>query len=106
MKKEAEMRKVFQIGGFVAAAVLIAFGITALTGVLRAAEELAALSDLWSTPYGLVLTLKSAGIAVMLVLSTIAWRRGRPVAGVEAGFAALVVGATALLAAFPFTGIG
>src|SRR5205823_14114014 len=85
---------------------LIAFGITALTGVLRAAEELAALSDLWSTPYGLVLTLKSAGIAVMLVLSTIAWRRGRPVAGVEAGFAALVVGATALLAAFPFTGIG
>jgi hypothetical protein len=29
------------------------------------------------------------------------WRRGRPVAGVEAGVAVLVVGATALLAAFP-----
>src|SRR5690242_20347985 len=28
--KEAEMRKVFEIGGFVAAAVLIAFGITAI----------------------------------------------------------------------------
>jgi uncharacterized protein (DUF342 family) len=28
---EAEMRKVFEIGGFVAAAVLIAFGIVAIT---------------------------------------------------------------------------
>jgi hypothetical protein len=52
-----------------------------------------------------VLSLKSAGILVMVVLSTIAWRRGTPVAGFEAGVGVLVVGATALLAAFPVTGI-
>jgi putative copper export protein len=85
---------------------LIAFGITALTGVLRATEQLAALDDLWLTPYGVVLSVKSVGILVMVVLSTIAWRRGTPLAGFEAGVAVLVVGATALLAAFPFTGIG
>ncbi len=80
---------------------LIAFGITALTGALRATEQLTGLSDLWSTPYGLVLSLKSAGIVVMVVLSAAAWRRGTPMAGLEAGLAVLVVGATALLAAFP-----
>ena len=84
---------------------LIAFGITALTGVLRTTEQLTAMTDLWSTPYGVVLSLKSLGVLVMLVLSAIAWRRGTPLAGVEAGFAVVVVGATALLAAFPFTGI-
>jgi len=85
---------------------LIAFGITALTGVLRATEELTTLHDLWLTPYGVVLSLKTAGVLAMLVLSAIAWRRRRPVAGVEAGVAVVVVGATALLAAFPLTGIG
>jgi putative copper export protein len=80
---------------------LIAFGITALTGVLRASEQVPALADLWTTAYGVVLILKSAGVLVMLALSSLAWRRGLPVAGVEAGVAVLVVGATALLAAFP-----
>jgi len=68
---------------------LIAFGITALTGLLRA-----------TTAYGVVLSLKVAGVFAMLSLSLV-WRRGRPVAGLEGGFAVLVVGATALLAAFP-----
>jgi putative copper export protein len=98
----AEARDLVERFGRVA---LIAFGITALTGVLRATEELAGLNDLWSTPYGLVLSLKSAGILVMLVLSTIAWRRGTPLVGFEAGMAVVVIGATALLAAFPLTGI-
>lgn len=80
---------------------LIAFGLTALTGVLRATEQLTAVSDLWTTTYGLVLALKSIGVLVMLGLSSLAWRRGLPVARVEAAVAALVVAATAVLAAFP-----
>ncbi len=78
----------------------IAFGVTALTGVLRATEQLALPSDLWTTRYGEVLALKSVAVLVMLVLSSIGWRRG-PVARIEAGTAVVVVGLTALLAAFP-----
>src|SRR5437016_12678927 len=80
---------------------LIAFGVTALTGVLRASEQLTGLSDLWSTAYGLVLVFKAAGGLVMLALSALAWGRGPPVARPEAVGAGVVVGATALLAAFP-----
>lgn len=80
---------------------IIAFGVTALTGVLRASEQLSDVSDLWTTSYGLVLSFKSAGILVMLALSVMGWRRGLPVAGIEAGVAVVVVGATAVLAAFP-----
>ena len=80
---------------------LIAFAVTALTGVLRATEQLHGLSDLWQTPYGVVLALKSAGVLIMLALSSLAWRRGLPVARVEAAMMALVVAATAVLASFP-----
>jgi putative copper export protein len=80
---------------------LIAFGITALTGVLRATEQLVPISDLWTTPYGVVLALKAAGVAVMIVFSALAWRRSRSLMRVEAAVMVLVVGATALLASFP-----
>jgi putative copper resistance protein D len=79
---------------------VIAFGVTALTGVLRATEQLVSISDLWTTPYGTVLALKVAGVGVMLALSTLALLR-RPVMRGEAAMMALVVGATALLASFP-----
>ena len=79
---------------------LIAFAVTALTGVLRATEQLQGISDLWSTSYGIVLVLKAAGVGIMLLLS-LAWRRGLPVARAEAVVAALVVAATAVLAAYP-----
>jgi copper transport protein len=75
---------------------VIAFGVTALTGVLRATEQLHDVSDLWTTTYGIVLGLKTAGVVVMLVLAP-AWRRGP----FEAYAAVFVVGATALLAALP-----
>jgi putative copper export protein len=81
----------------------LAFAITALTGVLRATEELSAVTDLWTTPYGAVLSLKTVGVLVMLVLSWLAWRRGLPVARLEAAIALLVIAATALLAAYPLT---
>ena len=79
---------------------LIAFAVTALTGVLRATEQLHGLADLWTTYYGIVLALKSVGVGAMLLLS-LAWRRGLPVARFEAGVAALVVAATAIPASFP-----
>jgi putative copper export protein len=80
---------------------LIAFGVTALTGVLRATEQLVALSDLWTTPYGIVLALKAGGVGVMIVLSALVWRRPSPLMRAEAGVMLLVVGATAVLAGFP-----
>jgi putative copper export protein len=81
----------------------LAFAITALTGVLRATEELSALSDLWSTPYGIVLSLKTVSVLLMLALSWLAWRRGLPVARLEAAIALFVIAATAMLAAYPVT---
>lgn len=79
---------------------LIAFAITALTGVLRATEQLHGMSDLWSTSYGIVLVLKALGVGIMLLLS-LAWRRGLPVSRAEVAVAVLVVAATAVLAAYP-----
>jgi putative copper export protein len=80
---------------------LIAFAVTALTGVLRATEQLHGLSDLWETSYGIVLALKSVGVGIMVLLSSLAWRRGVPVARIEAAVMVLVVAATAVLASFP-----
>lgn len=79
----------------------IAFGVTALTGVLRATEELARVSDLWSTSYGIVLALKSAGVLAMIAFSSLGWRRRFPVARLEGATAVAVVALTALLAAIP-----
>jgi putative copper export protein len=81
----------------------LAFAITALTGLLRATEELTAVNDLWTTSYGAVLSLKSLGVLVMLAMSWLAWRRGLPVARLEAAIAVAVIAATALLAAYPLT---
>ena len=78
----------------------VAFAVTALTGLLRATEQLSGLSDLWTTSYGEVLAVKVAGVAAMLAIS-VAWRRGRPLPRADAAFTVVVIGATALLAAFP-----
>jgi putative copper export protein len=79
----------------------LAFAITALTGVLRATEELANVSDLWTTSYGVVLSAKTIGVIAMVALSWLVWRRGLPVARVEAAVALIVIAASALLAAYP-----
>jgi putative copper resistance protein D len=79
---------------------VIAFVVTALTGLLRATEQLFDLSDLWTTSYGEVLALKVVGVAAMLGVS-VAWRRGRPLPRADAALTILVIALTALLAAFP-----
>ena len=77
---------------------VIAFGITALTGLLRATEQLHDVSQLWSTLYGAVLAAKVAGVLVMLGLSAL-WRRGMAVTRLDGAVTVAVVGCTALLAA-------
>ncbi|HET7465548.1 MAG TPA: CopD family protein [Candidatus Dormibacteraeota bacterium] len=79
----------------------VAFAFTGLTGLLRAGEELTGLEDLWTTAYGVVLLLKSAGVLAMLVMAAITWRRGVPLARTDAVAALVVMVATGLLAAFP-----
>jgi len=78
----------------------VAFAVTALTGVLRATEQLQDVNDLWTTAYGEVLTVKILGVLAMLAVS-LAWRRGSPLARADAAIAVAVIGLTALLAAFP-----
>ena len=80
---------------------LPAFAITALTGVLRALEELSGVSDLWASSYGLILSAKSAGVLAMVVMSALVWRRGIGFARFEAVVALVVLAATAALAAYP-----
>jgi hypothetical protein len=49
----------------------------------------------------LVLSAKSAGVIVMLVVSAWTWRRGFGPIRLEAAVAVLVIAATAILAAYP-----
>ena len=79
----------------------LAFAITALTGVLRAAGGLRGIEDLWATPYGVVLVLKTAGVLVMVAMSAVMSARGMRFARAEGVVALLVLAATAVLAAFP-----
>jgi hypothetical protein len=79
----------------------LAFTATALTGALRAAEVLGSVSYLWSTPYGLVLSAKTAGVLVMVAMSAIGWSRGWRFTRLEGVVVLFVLAATALLAAFP-----
>ncbi|MGH2591266.1 MAG: CopD family protein, partial [Actinomycetota bacterium] len=64
-------------------------------------QELSGLRDLVATPYGQVLGLKVLAVLGMVPLSVLAWRRVLGTPRLEAGVAVLVIGAAALLAAFP-----
>lgn len=91
----AEARLLVERFGRVA---IIAFGVTALSGLLRATEQLGEVSQLWTTAYGAVLSLKLAAVLLLVGVSA-AWRRGLvPTAGVAA-VAVLIVLLTAVLAA-------
>ena len=80
---------------------LIAFSLTALTGLLQAVEELSSPLDLLQSTYGNVLAFKVFAIGAMLPLSLLAWRRLQPRPRLEAAIVLVVVSASALLAAFP-----
>jgi copper transport protein len=78
-----------------------AFAATVIAGGLEAITQLGSIQALFGTAYGRVLLVKMALVASMLPLSAMAWRLKRPHVRIEAGLAALVVAAAALLASFP-----
>jgi copper transport protein len=82
-------------------AALVAFAVTAASGVVRAAQELGSLSELFGSGYGLVLVVKTLLVLLMAQLSVFAWRRLVVVPRAEATIAVGVIAAAALLAAFP-----
>jgi putative copper export protein len=82
---------------------LIAFAITAFTGVIRASEALSGLGDLVSTTYGQVLLFKSVGVLAMVALSAVAWRRRTGSPKLEALIALFVIAMATLLYATPLT---
>jgi copper transport protein len=80
---------------------LPAFLVTVGLGFVRGLQELASLNDLVRTSYGQVLLAKIVGVAAMVPFSIAAWRRFAPTPRREAILGLVVVGAAALLAAFP-----
>jgi putative copper export protein len=80
---------------------LLAFAVTAFTGVIGAAEQLKGVEDLWTTSYGLVLSAKSAAVLAMVVLSALVWTRRVNFNRTEAALALMVLAASALMAAYP-----
>jgi copper transport protein len=77
-----------------------AFVVTVAFGTLRSAQELSDVGELFTSPYGQVLTAKVLAVLAMVPLSILA-RRRLVAPRVEAGLGVLVIGAAALLAAFP-----
>jgi putative copper export protein len=80
---------------------LVAFGLTAATGVARAAQELGGIGALFGSGYGLVLAVKTLLVLIMAQLSILAWRRLVVAPRAEVSIAVGVIAAAALLAAFP-----
>jgi putative copper export protein len=76
----------------------LSFAITALTGVLRAIDEVHTLNALWETQNGLVLSVKVAGVLVMVAMSALVWRHRPAAARYEALVVLVVLAATAVLA--------
>jgi putative copper export protein/methionine-rich copper-binding protein CopC len=80
---------------------LVTFGVTAVTGSLRAVQELGRLGALFTSLYGWTLLAKVLAIVLMVELSFLAWRRIAAWPRAEASFAVIAIGAAALLASFP-----
>ncbi|MGH2759095.1 MAG: copper resistance CopC/CopD family protein [Actinomycetota bacterium] len=80
---------------------LYAFSFTVATGILRASQELSGWADFVTSSYGRVLALKILGVMAMVPLSMRAYRRVSDTVRGEAVLAVAVIGAAALLAAYP-----
>jgi copper transport protein len=80
---------------------LVTFVVTAVTGVLRALQEVGSLASLFTSPYGWTLIAKVVAIGLMIELSFLAWRRIAVWPRLEASLAIIAIGAGALLASFP-----
>lgn len=80
---------------------LAAFAMTTVTGLIRAVQEVGSWSDLIGSTYGIVLVAKVLLVGLMVQFSVLAWRRIAIFPRGEASAAILVIGAAALLSAFP-----
>jgi copper transport protein len=80
---------------------LVTFGVTAVTGFLRAVQEIGGLRSLFTSLYGWTLLAKVLAIGLMVELSFLAWRRIAVWPRAEASLAVIAIGAAALLASFP-----
>lgn len=80
---------------------IAAFVATVATGTLRGSQELSGFGDLVATSYGQVLLLKVVAVALMVPFSLRAWRRRDARPRAEGAVAVVVIGAAALLAAYP-----
>ncbi|MDP8957428.1 MAG: copper resistance protein CopC/CopD [Actinomycetota bacterium] len=80
---------------------LAAFLATVGFGTVQALQELGELRQVVTSSYGRVLLLKVGLVALMVPFSLRAWRLERPIIRGEAVAAVLVIGAAALLAAYP-----
>jgi copper transport protein len=80
---------------------LVAFGATAVAGLLRGVQEVGSVHALVATSYGATLLVKTVLVLAMVQLSVFAWRRLFVKPRLEAGVAVAVVVAAVLLAAYP-----
>jgi copper transport protein len=77
---------------------LASAGVLATFGVITAWRHLKTLPALWTTPYGITLSLKLLLVACVLALGAFNFRRQRPILGTEAGATSLRRSASAELA--------
>ena len=80
---------------------LASFAITVGTGAIRGLQEVGSWTGLFGSLYGLVLVVKILLVLTMVQASVLAWRRIAVFPRGEAVATALVIGAAALLSAFP-----
>jgi Copper resistance protein D len=82
-------------------AALTAFAVTVGTGLIRGLQEVGSWGDLFGSSYGVVLLVKVVLVVLMVQFSVLAWRRIAVFPRGETAAAILVIGAAALLSAYP-----
>jgi copper transport protein len=78
-----------------------AFTVTALAGLLRGAQEVGSVHEVFASSYGVALLVKSLLVVLIVPLSVLAWRRLLVAPRVESALVVGVVAAAVLLAAYP-----
>ena len=78
-----------------------AFTLTAMAGLVRGAQEVGSVHEVFASFYGVTLLVKSLLVVVMVALSMLAWRRRLVVPRLESAVVVGVTAAAVLLAAYP-----